>query len=96
MKELCMGVKQLPIEDLYIGVKQLQLGVRHLPLRDLCVGVRQLKKKIQIQIQIGTRQLLTDGCLYSEPMFFLVAPSLSSWRQKKSTLDKEYNLGRAA
>ena len=42
MKELCKGVKQLPIEDLYIGVRELQLGVKDLPLEVLCVGVRQL------------------------------------------------------
>ena len=43
MKELCMGVKWLPIEGLYVGVRQLQLGVGHLPLEDLCVGVRLLQ-----------------------------------------------------
>ena len=31
---LCMGVKELPIEDLCVGV-------RHLPLEDICVAVRQ-------------------------------------------------------
>ena len=35
LKEFCIVVKQISIEDLC-------LGVRHLPLEDLCVGVRQL------------------------------------------------------
>ena len=38
-----MGVRQLPIEGLCVGVRQLQVGVRHLLLQDLCVGVRQLQ-----------------------------------------------------
>ena len=45
MKELPMGVRQLPIEDVCIGVRQIQLGVSGLPLEDLCVGVRQLPLK---------------------------------------------------
>ena len=45
MDILCMGVRQLPMEDLCDGVKQLQLGFRHLPLEDLCVGIRQLQPK---------------------------------------------------
>ena len=36
MKELCMGVRELPIEDLFVRA-------RHLPLEDLCVGVRSLQ-----------------------------------------------------
>jgi hypothetical protein len=44
---LYMGIRQLLMEDLCVGVGQLQLGVRNLPLEDLCVG---------------DRQLLVDGC----------------------------------
>jgi hypothetical protein len=40
-------VRQLPIEDLCVEVRELHLGVKHLPTKDLCVGVRQL---------------LADGC----------------------------------
>ena len=40
-----MGVRQLQIEDICIGVSQLQLGVRHLPLEVLCFGVRHLQLK---------------------------------------------------
>ena len=40
---LCIGVRQLPMEDLCVGVGQLQPGVRKLPLEDLCVGDRQLQ-----------------------------------------------------
>ena len=44
MNELCMGVRQLPLENLCIGVRELQLGVRHLPLEDqVCVGITQLQ-----------------------------------------------------
>jgi hypothetical protein len=55
---LCKGVRQLPMEDLCLGVGQLQLGVRKLLLKDLCVGVRQL----QLEDMSGSRQLLVDGC----------------------------------
>jgi hypothetical protein len=60
---LYMGVRQLLMEDLCVGVGQLQLGVRNLPLEDLCVGVRQL---------------LVDGCYREEvyePMIWI--PALS-------------------
>ena len=43
MKELCMGVKWLLIEGLYVEVRQHQLGARRLPLEDLRVGVRLLQ-----------------------------------------------------
>jgi hypothetical protein len=47
MDILCMGVRQIPMEDLCVGVGvgvgQLQLGVRNFPLEELCVGVRQLQ-----------------------------------------------------
>ena len=43
MDGLYTNVKQLPMEDLCVGVRQRQLGVRHLPLEDICVGVRLLQ-----------------------------------------------------
>ena len=43
MDGLYTNVKQLPMEDLCVRVRQRQLGVRHLPLEDICVGVRLLQ-----------------------------------------------------
>jgi hypothetical protein len=43
MDKLYVRVKQLPMEDLCIRVRQFQLAVGHLPQYDLCIGVRQLR-----------------------------------------------------
>ena len=60
MDILCTGVRQLPMEDLSVGVGQLQLGVRNFPLKDLCVGGRQLQ--LEDMPWIGVRHLLVDKC----------------------------------
>lgn len=72
---LCTRVRQLPMEDICVGVRQLQLGDRHLTMEDLYVGVGQLQLKYTGQsyttpsrwlLFIGVGQLSMDECIKSE------------------------------